>query len=918
MSKKLMRVSAASLLLALVAGLVAFAVIFAFFGKRLLAALAVTLPITSGANGTGSAQTNPDGGTAEGPLQLVHITAGPFDLHRKYRSMEGPYVRETFRVADLIEAKEVVIPESHIHFVEKSDAPSMNSQIIGAAPAANRTVNKELYWLKGMQLQVLDENGKPLPTAEFICHMNLDVEPRGHVFEKVQGGNPRLLTLTQGQTDFHFPDGFAVPLSSAEKWRITMQAANRTTTAHRRIKHLLTMEFIKDSQLRKQIKALAWYTPYIAVIVDKKNAQEPQHHALDCGMTSSGATAPNMVAGAVQKDAHKRLLTGHWAVPPGIHTYTAPVTDERDRGIFSKDRIVHAVWTHIHPTCVKTSLVMCDGDNKSPVYSIYSQTNFDKGLELAHIDNFCSKDGLLVPANKHYEIEAVYDNATKVPQDAMVAQGIYFEDDQWIKPAWHLAATAASALAAAAIPGSAGVPPASSSASAGSTTASSANPASGTGAANTASRADYGGSDEYPLFNAKTDGPLLDNLKPITIKTSAGPLHLVLDPSSAPENASQMYRLFKAGAFDGTTIFRYQPGFLLEVAPVNVKHGAATLSNAAAAKLRRLPLEIVAQEDGKASHKKWALTMSHYKAPDSAVSSFGILLADAPHLDHQFTVFGYLIPDKETLATLNKIVSHWSSQPPPFIISAGEDPSHSKAALATAPTQAKKKHECNDLYCGIKSTPQDADSPDQDSPDPDSSRAGSRASSSAALNYPVFSTRDDGPLLSRSKNMIMKTSAGNIHLILEPRLAPKNASQMYRLFKAGAFDGTPMARYEPNFVLQTALVETKTNGAKSLSPASKALLRRLPLETTPQPDVSAEHKKLALSMAHGDDPNSAVSSFSILLADAAHLDHKFTVFGHALADKETTATLQNIAAHWSQIQPTILSVEESREIASNR
>jgi cyclophilin family peptidyl-prolyl cis-trans isomerase len=141
---------------------------------------------------------------------------------------------------------------------------------------------------------------------------------------------------------------------------------------------------------------------------------------------------------------------------------------------------------------------------------------------------------------------------------------------------------------------------------------------------------------------------------------------------------------------------------------------------------------------------------------------------------------------------------------------------------------------------------------------------------------------------------------------------------MYRLFKQGAFDGTPMARYEPNFVLQTAVAETKTGG-QSISVHAKAILRRLPLETTAQTNDKGEHKKLALTMAHGDeDANSAVSSFSILLGDAPHLDHKYTVFGHVLGDQETTATLQKIAQQWAKSQPTILSVEDNHYIAASR
>ncbi len=126
---------------------------------------------------------------AEGPIINAKFEVGPFDLHRRYRSMEGPYLSKNIRISDLVASRKVVAPESMIVFVEGKDPnapgvlPSMNaggSTSVGALEGVIKgdRSKRELYWLKGVKLQVLDENDKPLDSAGFICHLNIDVNPK--------------------------------------------------------------------------------------------------------------------------------------------------------------------------------------------------------------------------------------------------------------------------------------------------------------------------------------------------------------------------------------------------------------------------------------------------------------------------------------------------------------------------------------------------------------------------------------------------------------------------------------------------------------------------------------------------------------------------------------------------------------------
>ena len=833
--------------------------------------------------------------------------------------MEGPFVDQTFTIADMIQSGNISLPEPMVRWVENGNSASM----MGGADKKDKNANeanpiglvyadvskRELYWLKGIKLQVLDENNKVLPTAEFICHMNLDVDAgvRESTFKDSQKvSNTRLITLTQGQTEVHFPEGYGLPVASFEPFRFTFQAANRTTDVHRRIKHLCTMEFIKDSDLKKPMTALAWYAPYITVNIDKTpGALAPDHamHGPSCLGNTPGETAPNFVNGSVIKNTSGEHLVGHWAIPPGEHTYTSPITDERDFGFNKEDKIVHCVWSHIHPMCEEVTLNICDGTKKTPLWTVRSQTDTSHGLEIKHIEDLYSSQGIMLPKDKHYELTAKYANTTGQRQDSMVVQGIFYEDNKFVKP-FFLPANLVAKL---------------------NDKDKTTTLASGANGSKTEcnslycgikapvaheSKDDYGGSDVYPLFSKETDGPLLTAPKHVQVHTSAGNLNFTLDPTLAPIAATQIYKLFQSGAFGGSTLCRYDPGYFLQIGSADIKRNAGYRLPAETLKLlRRVPLEVAMQDKGKGLHKKWALDFTRNKAKDSAVSSFTIMLADEPHLDYNFTVFGQLDQDPESMATIKKITGAWSNTNVPYIVSASDKQSNWVAAappesvtgtaVAVTPTEMKK--------VVAQAAPKQGIAPVAE------------RSSAFPESLPLFNAKTDGPLLTAVKYCTIETSRGNIHVALDPALAPMNATQMYRLFKAGVMNGTTISRYEPNFVMQADSAESKIDPKSKFDLKIKQMLRRIPLEVACQDAGRGLHKKGVLSMAHTDaDKDSASTSFSILLGDAPHLDHKYSVFGHLVNDAETQATMDKIQATWAEKHPFVISVKvDTNSIAFN-
>lgn len=895
---------------------------------------------------------------SEGRLSTAQIVVGPFDIHRKYRSMEGPYVDQTFTIGDLLESKRVALPEPMVRWVEKGDTASMmsgpdsvskSSAQPEAAPVGLKYADitkRDLYWLKSIKLQVLDENDKVMPTAEFICHMNLDVDTavREKAFKNAEKvSNTRLITLTQGQTEVRFPDGYGVPVASFEPFRFTFQAANRTSNAHRRVRQLCTMEFIKDCDLKGPLTALSWYAPYIAVNIDKTpGALKPEHemHGPSCLGNSAGMTAPNFVNGSVIKNNGGEHLVGHWAIPTGTHNYSSPITDERDFGFNHKDRVVHYVWSHLHPLCTEASLNVCDGSKKTPVWTIHAQTDASQGLEIKHIDDFSSTKGIVLPKAKHFELAATYKNTSGQPQDSMVVQGIFYEDDLFRKPDFsaemaQMAAKATEAKQHECNGLFCGI-----------------KPTSKQQAGN-----DYGGSEIYPLYSADKDGAPLKSAQHVKLQTSAGNLNLTLDPALAPATATQIFKLLQGGAYGGTTICNYSPGYFLQIGAAYQKRNPNyRLPKETADMLRRLPLEVDApgapgagKGKGKVntaqlSHRKWSLDMTRNEAKDSGVSSFSIMLSDEPHLDGKYTVFGYLDQDPESMATIKRIGDNWNAAQLPYIESAsGLRPSaNSKTGVNIIPSAqwiAKASPEATRLSSSdsqpttsssYKEKVVSSESPEISTSAPKGYSATiehaatrqhsatkeqivapvAQRTSNEPDKLPVFDPKTDGPLLKTARQLTLETSAGKIHILIEPDLAPQNASQMYSLLKAGMFDGTNIVRYEPNFVLQTAVAENKVNTSKD-DTKLKRMLRRLPLEVSCQDKGKGLHERWVLSMAHLDgDPNSATTSFSILLGTAPHLDHKYTVFGHVIANAESKATIAKITGDWQVRHPHVVSVKQ--------
>ncbi len=217
--------------------------------------------------------------------------------------------------------------------------------------------------------------------------------------------------------------------------------------------------------------------------------------------------------------------------------------------------------------------------------------------------------------------------------------------------------------------------------------------------------------------------------------------------------------------------------------------------------------------------------------PDSAGSQFFVAVTDQPALDGNYTIFGRV---SEGLDVVQKI----------------------SEVAADERGVAAERVEIRSVT--IRDTPP---------PEPE-----------------PFATESSADLAKY--RAVLETSAGSITVELLPDKAPEHVRNFLRLASAGVFDGTAFHRVVRGFVIQTGALTSRG----PLTEKQQKLVRSL------QPEFNdTRHVKGILSMARGDDPASASTSFFIVTGDAPSLDGKYTVFGRLVEGMAVVEAIEQTA-----------------------
>lgn len=218
--------------------------------------------------------------------------------------------------------------------------------------------------------------------------------------------------------------------------------------------------------------------------------------------------------------------------------------------------------------------------------------------------------------------------------------------------------------------------------------------------------------------------------------------------------------------------------------------------------------------------------------PDSAGAQFFICLTDQPALDGQFTVFGEVVEGLEVAEQIS------------------QTPLDADGRLTTrvAITNATVR----------------------DTPPP------------SAAPFAESSLEE-----LASWRATISTTLGDIVLGFAPDVAPGHVRNFLRLAQLGVYDGTAFHRVVPRFAVQA--------GDLSSRPAPLTQVQRKVVGPVTAEFNPLTHEAGIVSMARGDDPDSASTSFFICTAPAPSLDGKYTAFGRVLQGMDVVSAIEQSA-----------------------
>ena len=204
--------------------------------------------------------------------------------------------------------------------------------------------------------------------------------------------------------------------------------------------------------------------------------------------------------------------------------------------------------------------------------------------------------------------------------------------------------------------------------------------------------------------------------------------------------------------------------------------------------------------------------------PDSAGAQFFVCVTDQPALDGKYTVFGRVSEGMDVVQKISEMPASPEGAPAERIVI-------ESVAIRDAPPPA-----------------------------------------------PVPFSTETVAELARYR-AVLDTTAGPVTIEFFPDRAPEHVRNFLRLAQAGVFDGTAFHRVVRGFVVQGGALNTRG----PLTEKQQALVHTL------QPEFNdTKHVKGIVSMARGDDPASATTSFFIVTGNASSLDNKYTVFGQVV------------------------------------
>jgi cyclophilin family peptidyl-prolyl cis-trans isomerase len=306
------------------------------------------------------------------------------------------------------------------------------------------------------------------------------------------------------------------------------------------------------------------------------------------------------------------------------------------------------------------------------------------------------------------------------------------------------------------------------------------------------------------------------------VTTDLGVIRFEFVPNKAPRHVQQFIKLARAGFYDGS-------GFHRVIQRAIIQGGDPLLKDSHTPRERwgTGGLNQIADEFSDIKHVRG--TVSTVRIPGQANSGgaqFFVCISPQPQLDGQFSAFGQVTEGLEVVDQISR-----------------------------APSDEK----------GLTLTPVRI--------------------TSIRIERKKPEPFKDATVEQMRKEVLLRTSLGEITLEMDPDLAPEHVRNFLKLVESGWYDHTAFHRVVPGFVIQGGVGSTRSENRPH--PADK-WVHKLKGEFS----HTALHVRGVLSMARATDPDSADTSFFIVLGPAPHLDHRYTIFGKVVGGFDTLEVIE--------------------------
>ena len=133
----------------------------------------------------------------------------------------------------------------------------------------------------------------------------------------------------------------------------------------------------------------------------------------------------------------------------------------------------------------------------------------------------------------------------------------------------------------------------------------------------------------------------------INLELKGGIVVIEMRSDLAPKHVAQIKKLIKENKYNGVVFHRVIEGFMAQTGDVEFGNSLNESFNLSRAGTGGSSLPDIEAEFSNAKHTRGAVSMARAQNPNSANSQFFICFKDAPWLDGQYSIWGYVIEGME-------------------------------------------------------------------------------------------------------------------------------------------------------------------------------------------------------------------------------------------------------------------------------